>query len=318
MVSDTNVPRTLCPGGIPGRVPTLPYTAHRSGIGPAERRGWWSARYRAADDETITPAHEPCAHNRPGQRAGAVIPDLFSIGPFTLHSFGLMVALGLIVSAYFLSRDLASRGRDPALAWELAIAAGVGGFIGARIDYLIQNGGGSLFSSTGLVWYGGVIGGAISVWLVAAWRKLPIGVVANAMGPALALGYAIGRIGCQLSGDGDYGSASSLPWAMSYPEGEVPTTELVHPTPIYETTAMLVAFYVLWRLRSRFDRPWALFGVWCVFAGVERFLIEFVRRNEPVAAGLTTAQLISIGLVTLGAVLMWTRRSTPNGRTVTT
>lgn len=297
---------------------TLPHTAHRSGIDPAERRDRWSSRYRAADDETIAPAHERRAHDRPGQRGDSVIPDLFSIGPFTLYSFGLVVALGLIVSAYFLSRDLASRGRDPALAWELSIAAVVGGFVGARIDYLIQNGGGSLFSGTGLVWYGGVIGGAIGVWLVTAWRKIPIGVVANAMGPALALGYAIGRIGCQLSGDGDYGSASSLPWAMSYPEGTVPTTELVHPTPIYETTAMLVAFFVLWRLRSRFDRPWALFGVWCVFAGVERFLIEFVRRNDSVVAGLTTAQLISIVLVALGVALMWTRRPTPHGRTATT
>ncbi len=236
-----------------------------------------------------------------------MIPDLFSIGPFTLHSFGLLVALALIVSAYFLSLDLASRGRNPALAWEIAIAAGVGGLVGARVDYLIQNGGGSLFSSTGLVWYGGVIGGALGVWLVTAWRKIPIGVVANTMGPALALGYAIGRIGCQLSGDGDYGSASSLPWAMSYPEGEVPTTELVHPTPIYETTAMLVVFYILWRLRARFDRPWALFGVWCILAGTERFLIEFIRRNDSVAAGLTAAQIISIGLVILGAALVWSR-----------
>ena len=238
---------------------------------------------------------------------GRVIPDLFSIGPFTLHSFGLMVASGLIVAAYFLSRDLAGRGRDPALAWELAVAAGVGGFFGARVDYLIQNGGSGLFSSIGLVWYGGVIGGAVAVWMVSAWRKVPIGVVANVMAPALALGYAIGRLGCQLSGDGDYGSASSLPWAMSYPDGTVPTTELVHPTPIYETTAMLVAFYVLWRWRSRFDRPWALFGVWCVFAGVERFLVEFVRRNDAVALGLTTAQLFSVGLVILGGVLLWTR-----------
>lgn len=240
-----------------------------------------------------------------------MIPDLFTIGPFTLHSFGLMVALGLILAGYFMSRDFASRGRDPVLAWEFAVAAGVGGFVGARVDYLIQNGGGGLFSSIGLVWFGGVIGGALGVWIVCAWRKIPIGVVANVMAPALALGYAIGRIGCQLSGDGDYGSASSLPWAMSYPEGEVPTTELVHPTPIYETTAMLIAFYVLWRLRGRFDRPWALFGVWCVFAGVERFLIEFIRRNDAVAVGLTTAQLISVGLVILGAVLVWTRSKRP-------
>jgi phosphatidylglycerol---prolipoprotein diacylglyceryl transferase len=232
-----------------------------------------------------------------------VIPDLFSIGPFTLHSFGFMVALGLILSAYFLSRDLAHRGRDPALAWEIAIGAGVGGFLGARLDYMIQNGSSDFFSGSGLVWYGGVIGGALGVWAVSAWRKIPLGITANSVAPVLALGYAIGRIGCQLSGDGDYGSASSLPWAMSYPDGEVPTTELVHPTPIYETTAMLIAFYVLWRLRDRFDNRWQLFGLWMVLAGVERFLIEFIRRNDTVAIGLTTAQLISVGLVVVGGGL---------------
>lgn len=233
-----------------------------------------------------------------------MIPDLFTIGPFTLHSFGLLAALALIVPALFVSRDLRDRGRDGVIAWEFAVAAGIGGFLGARIDFLIQNGGGDLFSSTGFVWYGGVIGGAVGVILVSFWRKIPVGITANIMAPALALGYAIGRIGCQLSGDGDYGSASSLPWAMSYPDGEVPTTELVHPTPLYETTALLLVFWALWRLRGRLDRQWDLFGLWAIFAGVERFLIEFIRRNEAELAGLTTAQLVSIVLVALGAFLL--------------
>ena len=181
------------------------------------------------------------------------------------------------------------------MAWEIAVAAGIGGFVGARVNYLIANPDqGGLFSSTGLVWYGGLIGGAIGVIAVALWRRIPLGLVANTAAPALALGYAVGRIGCQLSGDGDYGSASSLPWAMSYPDGEVPTTDLVHPTPLYETTSMLVVFWLLWRLRARFDGPWALFGVWCILGGIERFLVEFIRRNDAVVAGLTTAQLISL------------------------
>lgn len=238
-----------------------------------------------------------------------MIPDLFTIGPFTLHSFGLLAALALIIPAYLVSRDLARRGLDPSLAWELAIGAGVGGFIGARVDYLIQNPGeGGLFSSSGLVWYGGVIGGAIGVIGVALWRRQKVGVIANAVAPALALGYAIGRIGCQLSGDGDYGTASSLPWSMSYPDGEVPTTELVHPTPIYETASMLVIFWILWRWRDRFTRPWALFGVWALLAGVERLLIEFVRRNDTAFAGLTAAQLVSVGLIVLGSALAYRYR----------
>ena len=239
-----------------------------------------------------------------------MIPDLFQIGPFTLHSFGLLAALALIVPAYFVGRDLRERGRDPILAWEIAVGAGVGGFIGARVDYLISNpNSGGLFSSTGLVWYGGVIGGAIGVVAVSLLRHVPIGVVANIAAPALALGYAIGRIGCQLSGDGDYGSASSLPWAMSYPDGEVPTTDLVHPTPLYETASMLLVFWLLWRLRGRFDRPWALFGVWCILGGIERLLIEFIRRNHAELAGLTTAQLISIVLIVLGAAILGSGRN---------
>ena len=239
-----------------------------------------------------------------------MIPDLFSFGPFTLHSFGLLAALALIIPAYFVGRDLRERGRDPVLAWEIVVGAGVGGFIGARVNYLIANPGqGGVFSSTGLVWYGGVIGGAAGVIAVSRWRRIPIGVAANIAAPALALGYAIGRIGCQLSGDGDYGSASSLPWAMSYPDGTVPTTDLVHPTPLYETTAMLLVFWILWRLRTRFDRPWALFGVWCILGGVERLLIEFIRRNHVEFAGLTTAQLFSIVLIALGTVILVAGRS---------
>ena len=100
-----------------------------------------------------------------------------------------------------------------------------------------------------------------------------------------ALGYAIGRIGCQLAGDGDYGDVTTLPWGMAYPEGTVPTTQIVHPTPVYETLASLVIFWVLWRMRGRLTAPWALFGLYLVLAGVERFAVEFVRATPVVVAG---------------------------------
>jgi len=246
-----------------------------------------------------------------------MIPDLFTIGPFTLHSFGLMAALALIIPAWFMGYDLRDRGYDSAFSWEIAVAAGVGGFIGARLDFLAQNDWkGGLISSTGLVWYGGVIGGIVGVVLVSLVRRFPVGVVANVAAPALALGYAIGRIGCQLSGDGDYGTASSLPWAMSYPDGEVPTTQLVHPTPIYETLAMLLVFWILWRSRGRFTRPWSLFGLWCVLGGVERLLVEFIRRNDAQFVGLTTPQLVSVGLIVVGTALLWPR--TGGARTAAT
>lgn len=234
-----------------------------------------------------------------------MIPDLFSIGPFTLHSFGLMMALAFVFPGYFTARELARRGYDAALAWEFIVAAAIGGLVGAKVDYLIENdGAGGFFSGTGLVWYGGLIGGVVAVLALAGVRKMPLGVLANVVAPVLALGYAIGRIGCQLSGDGDYGSPTSLPWGMSYPDGEVPTNEIVHPTPIYETTAMMIVFYVLWRLRTRLTRPWQLFGLWAILAGAERFLVEFVRRNETVAMGLTTAQIVSLVLMLAGVGIM--------------
>ncbi len=236
-------------------------------------------------------------------------PELFSIGPFTLYSFGLMVAIALIVPAWLASRDLRERGYDPNIGWEIILGAGVGGFIGARLDYLIQNDfEGGVFSATGLVWYGGVIGGALGVIIVSRIRKVPLGTIANVAAPGLALGYAIGRIGCQLSGDGDYGRPSSVPWAMSYPDGTVPTDEKVHPTPVYETLTMFVVFVVLWKLRHRLRSGWQLFGLWCVLQSVERFLVEFLRRNDEVAAGLTLPQWVSIGIALVGVAILWATR----------
>ena len=123
----------------------------------------------------------------------------------------------------------------------------------------------------------------------------------------LALGYAVGRVGCQLSGDGDYGVESDLPWAMAYPDGTVPTTEEVHPTPIYESLAMGLVALVLWQLRGRLA-PGTLFALYLVAAGLERLLVEFIRRNDEVALGLTLAQLVSVALIAVGAAWLVQRR----------
>jgi len=237
-----------------------------------------------------------------------VFPTLGSIGPFTFYSFGLMAAIAVVLAGVFLAIDLRQRGLDPSNALEIVVGAAIGGFLGARIYYLIEHWGEpgeGLFSGSGLVWYGGVAGGVIGVILIATWKRIPLGVMANAAAAPLALAYVIGRIGCQLAGDGDYGSATSLPWGMSYPDGTVPTTEIVHPTPIYESIAMLVVFWVLWRFRGRLTAPWSLFGLYLVLAGIERLLVEFVRRTPTEFAGLTTAQIISVGLILIGIPLVW-------------
>lgn len=246
-----------------------------------------------------------------------MLPELGSVGPFTFYSFGLMAALAIVAAGVFLAVDMRQRGVDPGIAVEMVIAAAIGGFLGARVYYVVEHWGEpgeGLFSGAGLVWYGGLAGGTVAVVLVSLWRRLALGLTANMVAAPLALAYAIGRIGCQLAGDGDYGDVTALPWGMSYPEGTVPTTEIVHPTPVYETLASLVIFWVLWRMRGRLTAPWSLFGLYLVLAGVERFVVEFVRATPVAFAGLTTAQVISIAIVVIGAVLVWTgwtRREPP-------
>jgi phosphatidylglycerol:prolipoprotein diacylglycerol transferase len=161
------------------------------------------------------------------------------------------------------------------------------------------------FSGSGLTWYGGFIGGTIGVLLVAKMRKIPILLLCDISAPILGLGYAIGRMGCFLNGD-DYGRPSDAPWAMAFPKGTPPTLTKVHPTQIYEVIAGILMFLILNRLKDRIRKPGALFGLYLVLAGLERFSVEFYRTNEPWLAGLTFAQWISIALMLTGAI-MFTR-----------
>jgi phosphatidylglycerol:prolipoprotein diacylglycerol transferase len=242
-----------------------------------------------------------------------VRPELVAIGPVSLSTFGALMAVALVVGWWFVRRDLQERGWDPRAAIWLVGAAGLGGFLGARAWYAVTDPDGALVSGSGLTWYGGVIGGAAGVALLARWWGIPPGTAGNVGAPALAVGYAIGRLGCQMAGDGDYGTPSSLPWAMAYPDGTVPTDVAVHPTPLYEAVAMLVVFWVLWRLRVRLQAPWALLALWAVLAGTERFLVEFVRRNPDWLAGLTAAQAVSLVLVAAGAGVLAATRAAWRG-----
>jgi len=177
-------------------------------------------------------------------------------------------------------------------------AALLGGIVGAKLWYVAETGG-PLFSSTGLVFYGGLIGGALAVCGWAAYRGELSLQLADAVVPSLAAAYAIGRIGCQLAGDGDYGKDWNGPWAMAYPHGTVPTDVPVHPTPVYETLAMGLFAVLLWRWRDRW-RPGTLTAVYLIGAGIERFLVEFVRRNPDALIGLTQPQLVSLAMIAAG------------------
>jgi phosphatidylglycerol:prolipoprotein diacylglycerol transferase len=166
----------------------------------------------------------------------------------------------------------------------------------------------AISGGAGFTWYGGLLGGVAAALVVARMRRLQVGTVANEMSPAVALGYAVARIGCFLGGDGTYGRASELPWAMAFPRGVVPTTVSVQPTALYEVLAMLAIFFVLYRL-ARMPQPgWHVFAWFRLLSGVERFAVEFVRTNSTWLFGLTPPQWLALFGIRIGpAVLIVTR-----------
>jgi phosphatidylglycerol:prolipoprotein diacylglycerol transferase len=238
-----------------------------------------------------------------------MIPEI-EIGPLTLQTFGLMFALSFIVGGVIVYKRFEELGKPGDWAYEAVFAALAGGLIGARLYFMLDNYDSSdgifdsLFSGSGLTWYGGLIGGVVGVALWAKWRDYLNLRLADVAAPALLAGHAVGRIGCQLSGDGDYGKPWDGPWAMSYENGVVPTPPgvTVHPTPIYEMLAYGLGAIVLWHLRDRF-RFGILFALYLIWAGTARFFVEFLRFNDVVAVGLTMAQLISLAMVVIG--LAW-------------
>ena len=235
-------------------------------------------------------------------------PILFTLGPVTLHSFGLMMALAFVTAGVGAGLRFKRRGIDPELAYGLLIAAIVGGVVGSKVHYLLvhpEQWRTAALSGSGLIWYGGMIGGALLVWAVAYRSPVRTASIADAVAPGVAAAYAVGRVGCLLNGD-DYGVLTSLPWAMSFPKGSPPTLQMVHPTQIYESLgALVVLALLLWVLEPRLRRPGSLFWSFVGLMGVERFLVEFVRTNSPVALGLTQAQWTSIIFMAAGAFGVW-------------
>jgi phosphatidylglycerol---prolipoprotein diacylglyceryl transferase len=250
-----------------------------------------------------------------------MLPEI-SLGPLDLQTFGICFAFAFLASGAIFGRRLRELGKPADWTYEAVFAALIGGVVGSRVDFLIQNWDevsgdvlGNIFSGSGLVFFGGLIGGAIGVLLWAWWRGWLGWELLDTAAAPIAIGYTVGRIGCQVSGDGDYGVESDLPWAMAYPEGTVPTDETVHPTPVYDTLTMGLATLVLWHLRDRFA-PGVLFGLYLIIAGAQRFLIELIRRNDSVVGGLTLAQLFSLALLALGSALLVSRRGAARPATV--
>jgi len=242
-----------------------------------------------------------------------MIPYLH-IGPLSLPTFGLMVAIGLLVAAYVLQGDFRRRA-IAADAFLIIGIAGLAGIVGARLYHALESPGEFLadpksfiLTRFGFAWFGGFLGGFAALVILARREKIPTLTFLDACSPAACVGYAIGRIGCFLSGDGDYGIPTSLPWGMSFPNGVVPTAERVHPTPLYEFLAWMLIAYMLWRMGAKFlldKKPAGLvFGGYLIVTGIARFLVEIIRLNPRSFLGMSNAQTASAASVLLGIFLL--------------
>lgn len=238
-------------------------------------------------------------------------PDFIKIGDFVISSFGVMVAIAFLTAYWISSKEFKRKGLSEELLGNLFIAAMIGGIGGAKLLYLLENIPlkelfsdpiQHIFARGGLTFYGGLIGSLLLTWIVVKRHKISFWKIGDAVAPALALAYSIGRIGCFLVGD-DYGVPSTLPWAVAFPKGLPPTLETVHPTQVYEVIIMVVVFLFLWKIRKRDYKVGYIFSIYLILAGVERFLIEVIRNTTPSPIpDLSIAQLIAIVLILAGAV----------------
>lgn len=275
-----------------------------------------------------------------------MIPFLH-IGPISIPTFGLMVATAMLAAYYLLRADMARRdiaAKNSSTAEIFVVIPALAGIVGAKLYHVLEtprelfaHPAEMLLSRYGLAWFGGLVGGFAGWVLVARWKKISLLDSFDAGSAAAALGYGIGRIGCLLSGDGDYGIPTSLPWGMSFPNGLVPTTQRVHPTPIYELILACAIAWVLWKLGTkqiaarsaetsirgqgsgsrprhgtttrrsgvRWLRPGSVFSAYLLLTGMVRFLVEFIRINPRSFFGLTNAQAASIASMVAGAVSWW-------------
>jgi len=234
------------------------------------------------------------------------------IGHFALPTFGLMLWLAAVAAAILVDRGFRRAKIDADAVGIVAITV-VAGIVGAKLWHILDTpadfreiGWRVLYDSAGFAWYGGLIFG-ISALVVQGWRaKIGALRTLDLTAPAAAVGYAVGRIGCFLSGDGCYGIPTKLPWGMAFPHGIDPTTVPVHPTPLYEMAAGLLIGWWLWRQGGKPHATGSILGQYLLLCGVARFLVEFIRRNPKVLWGLSNAQFASAGAALAGiALLAW-------------
>lgn len=252
-------------------------------------------------------------------------PILFQIGPFTVYSFGTLMAVAALSAGWIVSLELKRHRFNPELASTILFAAAIGGLAGARLLFVLEEWQSFvrspwdfIFSGAGFTWYGGMLGGALAVSWVVSRKGIPWLQAADISAPALAIAYGIGRIGCHVAGDGDWGTVTDLPWAVAYTNAVIgwvypdtgvpyPPGVRVHPTPIYELIESLIIFGILWPLRKRNYPDGTIFWLYLILSGVARFVVEFWRVNPAVGLGMTEAQWFSSILVFIGCYLLYSQ-----------
>ncbi len=256
-----------------------------------------------------------------------MFPILLKLGPITLYSYGLMMALGFVAADLIIASECRRRGITTEYASSLVLWAALAGLVGARLwdiwdnfPIYMRHPWSIVFSGAGFVWYGGFVGGAVAVYLVARRYGVRFLTTADMAAPAVLIGHAFGRMGCLLSGDGDWGLPTKMPWGMAYPNaivgwnadtvlklnakgqlvsGYFPGVR-VHPTPIYEAVLYVAIFAFLWSIRKRTSVEGRIFYLFLILAGAARFLVEFWRINPRVLWGMTEYQLFSILMMVVG------------------
>lgn len=255
----------------------------------------------------------------------------YDVGRFQFTGFGLAVLMAFVIAQIISQRELWRRGHNPDPISDLIFAAVVGGLVGAKLYYAVLMGDiTEVFSRAGFVFWGGLLGGIVAVLFVAHRKRLDLMRIADVGGIAVAAAYSIGRTGCWAVGD-DYGRPWTGPLAVAFPNGAPPSTVenmsrlfhvhfpvgtpamqvvSVYPTQLFEVVLGFLMFVILWRLRDHAHAEGWLFGMYCVLAGVERFVIEFFRAKDDRFVGpFTTAQVVAVLFVLVGAGIMYARRN---------
>ena len=254
-------------------------------------------------------------------------PVSYKLGPLQFTGFGFAMLMCFVIGQIITQREMERRGQDPQAAGDMVFAAVVGGLLGAKIYYAILMGDvSSLTSRAGFVFWGGLIGGIIAVTAVVWKKRLGIARVSDSVAVALPAAYSIGRTGCWAVGD-DYGRPWNGALAVAFPEGAPPSTVAnmtsafgvkfppgtppnevvaVHPTQLYEVVMGAIMFFIVLRFRKHSHGEGWLFGLYCLLAGLERFIVEFFRAKDDrfLGGGFTLAQLIAIGFALFGAAWM--------------